>query len=130
MSETTVEYFEYLEEVMSTIAALSSPAGAQAPSKSFDSQIKALEKRVDAGVKNGTITSDQAAQINKALNAVQQTIDQSSGQDNLSVADRGDISKTLRDIASTVEGGSKKTESGGPDSDGDNDGCTGYCATA
>ena len=115
---------------MSTISALSSQAGAQSTSNSFDSQIKALEKRIDAGVKNGTITSDQAAQINKALNAVQQTIDKAGGQDNLSVADRGDISKVLRGIASTVTGGSEKTESGGPDSDGDNDGCTGYCATA
>ena len=107
---------------MSLISALSSQSGAQPPSNSFDAQIKLLEKRVDAGVKNGTITSDQADQITKALDAVQHSIDQAGGEDTLPPADKGDIRKLLRDIAKAVAGAPQEAgEKGAVDHDGDGD---------
>ena len=65
---------------------------------------------------------------------MQQSIDQAGGEDKLPPADKGDIRKLLRDIAKAVagepQGAGSKTASGAVDSDGDGDGCTGFCAIA
>ena len=118
---------------MSLVSALSPQADAQRPVNSFDAQIKQLQKRIDAGVKNGTITADQATQIKQAIDAVQQTIDDAGGVNNLLPADKSDIGKLLRDIAKAVAGqvdNTGKKLAGGSDSDGDNDGSVGFNTVA
>ena len=89
---------------MSIISALNAQTGTQAPTNSFEAQLMLLEKRIDAGVKNGTITSDQADQITKAVDAMKQTLDNAGGEDKLQQPDKVDMNQMMRDIARMLSG--------------------------
>ncbi len=118
---------------MSTIASLSPHTGTQPNASSVDDQIKALEKRIAEGVKDGSIPPRQADALSKALDDIQKAVDAGGNAGKPSGADLRKIGQMLREIAKTLSGvGRGKTESAtsAADSDGDNDGSGGVATLA
>ena len=115
---------------MSTISSLASPSASQGatPTQSIDKHIKALEKRIQDAVGNGSLTQSQADDLTKQLDQIQQQVDQGASDGRLSTADLRKISRLLHEIGHTLaQAGSSSgadATSGAPDSDGDDDGST------
>ncbi len=110
---------------MSTVSSLAPQGAAAATANTVDNQIKALEKRIGEGIKNGTITAQQGKDLTKALDEVQKTIDSGASGAGLSGADMRQISQALRKIGQTLtaaaQGSQGSSASAGMDSDGDYD---------
>ncbi len=115
---------------MSSVASLTSTPAAGTGTNSISDQIKALEKRISEGVKNGTISSQQGDALTKALDQVQQALDGgaagsgSGSSATLSAADTRKISQMLRQIGRELSGAGQSQSSqaqSGMDSDGDYD---------
>jgi hypothetical protein len=119
---------------MSTVASLSPQSSIPPASNSIDDQIKALEKRIGEGVKDGTISAQQGKALTKVLDQVQKAVDGGGSGANLSGADLRKVTQMLREIAKTLSGAAQgdqtRSASVGTDSDGDNDGSTGVSTLA
>jgi hypothetical protein len=94
--------------------------------QSIDELIQTLEKQISQGVRDGTLTSQQANDLTKKLDAIKQQVDQNPSTGTLTNADLRKIGHALHHIGRILSLGNQANAqsttapaAATPDSDGD-----------